>query len=95
MIKQPIDSEIHYDALKRSMSLIRYILVFYVCSIIIQNTKIPQATPCSSIAHNVVECCSRHGFEDLSHKVKTQYVHFRLHTNYFLLPWKIPEEISR
>ncbi len=23
---------------------------------------------------------------------KTQYLHFRLHTNYFLLPWKIPEE---
>ena len=32
---------------------------------------------------------------NLPHKVKTQYVHFRLHTNYFLLPWKIPEEISR
>ena len=24
-----------------------------------------------------------------------QYVHFNLHTNYFLLPWKIPEGISR
>ncbi len=29
------------------------------------------------------------------HKVKTQYVHFRPHTNYFLLPCKISEEISR
>ena len=29
------------------------------------------------------------------HKVKMQYVHFRLHVNYFLLPWKIPEEVSR
>ena len=28
-------------------------------------------------------------------KVKMQYVHFRLHVNCFLLPWKIPEEISR
>ncbi len=31
----------------------------------------------------------------LPHKVKMQYVLFRLHTNYFLLPWEIPEEISR
>ncbi len=31
----------------------------------------------------------------LPHKVKMQYVHFRIHTNYFLLPWKITEEISR
>ena len=31
----------------------------------------------------------------LSRKVKTQYLHFRLHANYFLLPWKIPAEISR
>ncbi len=28
-------------------------------------------------------------------KVKMQYMHFRLHSNYFLVPWKIPEEISR
>ncbi len=28
-------------------------------------------------------------------KVKMQYVHFRLHPNYFLLPWKIPKDISR
>ena len=28
---------------------------------------------------------------NLPHKVKT---HFTLHTNYFFLPWKIPEEIS-
>ena len=29
-------------------------------------------------------------------KVKMQYVHFRLHANYFLFPWKIhPEEICR
>ena len=27
--------------------------------------------------------------------IQTQYMHFRLHTNYFLLLWKIPEEISR
>ncbi len=33
--------------------------------------------------------------QSLRHKVKTQYVHFRLRTNYFLLSWKIPEEISR
>ena len=33
--------------------------------------------------------------EELSHKVKTQYVYFRLHTNYFLFPWKIHEEISK
>ncbi len=31
---------------------------------------------------------------DLPHKVKTQFVHFRLHANYFLLPRKIPQEIS-
>ncbi len=28
-------------------------------------------------------------------QVKMQYLHFRSHANYFLLPWKIPEEISR
>ncbi len=28
-------------------------------------------------------------------KWKMQYLHFRFHTNYFLLPWKIPEQISR
>ena len=26
---------------------------------------------------------------------ETQYVHFQLHTNYFLLPWKILQEINR
>ncbi len=31
----------------------------------------------------------------LPHKVKMQYLHFRLHTEYFLLSWKIPEVISR
>ena len=29
------------------------------------------------------------------HKVKAQYLHFRSHAEYFLLSWKIPEEISR
>ncbi len=28
-------------------------------------------------------------------QVKMQYLHFRFHANYFLLPWNIPEEISR
>ena len=31
----------------------------------------------------------------LPHKVKTQYVHFKSHAEYFLLPWKMSEEISR
>ncbi len=31
----------------------------------------------------------------LPHKVKTQYLHFRSHAEYFLLSWKIPEVISR
>ena len=26
---------------------------------------------------------------------KTQYVHFRSHAEYLLLPWKIPEEIRK
>ena len=30
-----------------------------------------------------------------AHQVKMQYLHFRFHANYFLLPWKIAEEISR
>ncbi len=30
----------------------------------------------------------------LLHKVKTQYVYFRLHTNYFLLPWKILKKLA-
>ncbi len=32
---------------------------------------------------------------NLPHKVKTQYVHYRSHIEYFLLPWKISEKISR
>ena len=31
----------------------------------------------------------------LPHKVKKQYVYFRLNASYFLLPWKIVEEIKR
>ncbi len=31
----------------------------------------------------------------LPHQVKKQFLHFRFHANYFLLPWKIPKEISR
>ncbi len=31
----------------------------------------------------------------LPHYVKTQYLHLRVYANYFLLPWKIHEEISR
>ena len=31
----------------------------------------------------------------LPHKVKMQYVHFKLHTTYFLLPLMITEKISR
>ncbi len=31
----------------------------------------------------------------LPHKVKTQYLHFRSQAEYFLLPWKIPEVMSR
>ncbi len=29
-----------------------------------------------------------------NHQVKRQYLHLRFHATYFLLPWKIPEEIS-
>ena len=32
---------------------------------------------------------------DLPHCVKTQYLHFKFHASYFLVPWKIPEEICR
>ncbi len=31
----------------------------------------------------------------LPHYVKMQYLHVRFYANYFLLPWNIPEEISR
>ncbi len=31
----------------------------------------------------------------LTHQVKMQYLHFRFHAKYFLLPRKIPEQISR
>ena len=31
----------------------------------------------------------------LPDKVKMQYLHFRFYANFFLLPWKIPEEICR
>ena len=31
----------------------------------------------------------------LSHKETTLYLHSSFHANYFLLPWKTPEEISR
>ena len=33
--------------------------------------------------------------QDLPHKIEMQYVHIRLYANYYLFPWKIPEEISR
>ncbi len=33
--------------------------------------------------------------ESLPSLRKTQYLHFRFHASYFLLPWKITEEISR
>ena len=32
---------------------------------------------------------------DLPHKVKMQYLHFRSHSEYFLLSWKIPQVMSR
>ncbi len=44
----------------------------------------------TSIYHTLFSVCPV-----LLYKVKTQYAHFRLHTNYFLFPWKIPQEISR
>ncbi len=31
----------------------------------------------------------------LPHQVKTQYLHFRFHANYCVLPEKIPDELSR
>ena len=31
----------------------------------------------------------------LHHKAKTQYLHFKFHADCFLLPWMIPEQISR
>ncbi len=37
-------------------------------------------------------CCFIVNLTFLPHKVKTQYVHFRSHAGYFLLPWKIPEK---
>ena len=33
--------------------------------------------------------------QSVPHKGKIQHVHFRFYTNYFLLPWRVPEEISR
>ncbi len=38
---------------------------------------------------------NKHAATALPHKVKTQYLHFRSHAEYFLLSWKIPQEISR
>ncbi len=59
-----------------------------------------------SIPHcSILRCNSRENMfnhfgltlnaSNLPNQVKTQYLHFRFHTNYFLLPWQIPEEISR
>ena len=31
----------------------------------------------------------------LPHKIRMQYVHLRSQAEYFLLPWKTPEEISK
>ncbi len=36
-----------------------------------------------------------HTEEFMPHKVKTQYLHFRSHAEYFILSWKIPEVMSR
>ncbi len=40
---------------------------------------------------NVV-CSTVVCFKMLPHQGKTQYLHFRIHVNYFLLPQKIPED---
>ncbi len=34
-------------------------------------------------------------FAMLPYQVKSQYLHFRFHANYFLLPWKIAGDFSR
>ena len=36
-----------------------------------------------------------HQMADSAPQSKTQYLHLRSHAEHFLLPWKIPEAISR
>ncbi len=51
-------------------------------------------TTCAVVT--VIPSPNLHGLHwNLPHQVKTQYLHFRFYANYFLLPWKISEEISR
>ncbi len=38
------------------------------------------------------QCRYQNSLENLLHKVKRQYAHFSLHTNYFLLPQNTPEK---
>ncbi len=44
---------------------------------------------------DIKSCQIEYNLEDLSQKVKMQYLHFRSHAEYFPLSWKIPEVISR
>ncbi len=43
-----------------------------------------------------IDCCwIIPWFVHVPHKVKMQCMHLRLHNNFYLFPWEIPEEISR
>ena len=47
------------------------------------------------VAHQIRIASIRNIIICLPHKVKTQYLQFGSHKEYFLLPLKIPEVISR
>ena len=57
-----------------------------LCAIIQQNND--------NLLHGTFFSWNIELLETLPHQVKTQYLHFKFHANYSLLPGKIPEEIS-
>ncbi len=59
-------------------------------------TPVDVSDPNRCIPNDATAFCTEtepHRLERAS--IKALYVHFRLHTNYFLLPWKVPITISR
>ncbi len=79
---------------RHNLNLTRY----FSSKILIRDISWAWSLPLStwSVGHNPFKsACPRSTTSDLPPQVKTQYLHFRSHANYFLLTWKIPEEISR
>ncbi len=68
-----------------------YVILIWHCSTILLSFE--AKTTCEGDHLDHLNASEIH-FVNLPHEVKTQYVHFRLHAKYFLLPWKIPSKLA-